>query len=135
MLVLPSALAIAAIAALVYEALWHRDPVAVVLAALTLLAATARAALTFRENLRMLSEQTLTNALERLAYSGESWIVFLEGHGERNTAGDARHQRKQAPLGRSRKNEPPGEHEHSVYKSLQQSLQRNTGRKSTRMQN
>jgi diguanylate cyclase (GGDEF)-like protein/putative nucleotidyltransferase with HDIG domain len=68
-LVLPSALAIAAIAALVYEALWHRDPVAVVLAALTLVAATARAALTFRENLRMLERTTresLTDSLTGL---------------------------------------------------------------------
>src|SRR5882724_8786833 len=55
--------------------------------------------------------------------------------GEEDTARNARHQRKQAPLGRSRKNEPPGENEHSVYKSLQQGLEQNTGRKSTRMQN
>jgi ABC-type uncharacterized transport system involved in gliding motility auxiliary subunit len=37
-----------------------------------------------RENLRSLSEQTITAALQRLAYSGERWIVFLEGHGERS---------------------------------------------------
>ena len=54
---------------------------------------------------------------------------------EEHTAGDARHQRKQAPLGRPRKNEPSGENEHSVDKPLQQSLEQNTGRKSTRMQN
>src|SRR5205807_5590384 len=54
---------------------------------------------------------------------------------EEHTAGDARHQRKQAPLGRPRKNEPPGENEHSIDKSLQQSLEQNTGRKSARMQN
>ena len=68
-LVLPSAFAIAGIAALVYEALWHRDPVAVVLAALTLLAATARAALIFRDNLRMLERTThesLTDSLTGL---------------------------------------------------------------------
>jgi two-component system cell cycle response regulator len=68
-LVLPSAFAIAAIAALVYEALWHKDPVAVVLAALTLLAATARAALIFRENLHMLERTTresLTDSLTGL---------------------------------------------------------------------
>ncbi|MFL5911333.1 MAG: HD domain-containing phosphohydrolase [Gaiellaceae bacterium] len=68
-LVLPSAFAIAAIAALVYEALWHKDPVAVSLAALTLLAATARAALIFRENLRMLERTThesLTDSLTGL---------------------------------------------------------------------
>jgi two-component system cell cycle response regulator len=69
-LVVPSVFAISAIAALVYEAVWHTDPVAVVLAALTLLAATARAALTFRENLRMLERTTresLTDALTGLA--------------------------------------------------------------------
>ncbi|HKY21323.1 MAG TPA: Gldg family protein [Vicinamibacterales bacterium] len=36
-----------------------------------------------RENLRSLSEQTITGALQRLSYTGEKWIVFLEGHGER----------------------------------------------------
>src|SRR5690606_736438 len=36
-----------------------------------------------RENLRALSEQSITGALQRLSYSGEKWIVFLEGHGER----------------------------------------------------
>lgn len=36
-----------------------------------------------RENLRALSEQNITGALQRLSYSGEKWIVFLEGHGER----------------------------------------------------
>jgi ABC-type uncharacterized transport system involved in gliding motility auxiliary subunit len=36
-----------------------------------------------RENLRALSEQNITGALQRLGYSGEKWIVFLEGHGER----------------------------------------------------
>lgn len=38
-----------------------------------------------RENLRGLSEQAITTALQRLSYTGESWIVFLEGHGERST--------------------------------------------------
>jgi ABC-type uncharacterized transport system involved in gliding motility auxiliary subunit len=37
-----------------------------------------------RENLRALSEQNITGALQRLSYSGENWIVFLEGHGERS---------------------------------------------------
>ena len=41
------------------------------------------------ENLRALSEQTITTALQRLAYSGEQWVVFLEGHGERRIDGDA----------------------------------------------
>ena len=40
------------------------------------------------ENLRALSEQTITTALQRLAYSGEQWVVFLEGHGERRIDGD-----------------------------------------------
>ena len=38
-----------------------------------------------RETLRALSEQNITGALQRLSYSGEKWIVFLEGHGERAT--------------------------------------------------
>lgn len=36
-----------------------------------------------RETLRSLSEQTVTAALQRLSFTGEKWIVFLEGHGER----------------------------------------------------
>jgi ABC-type uncharacterized transport system involved in gliding motility auxiliary subunit len=40
-----------------------------------------------RENLRALSEQNITGALQRLSYSGEKWIVFLEGHGERAVLG------------------------------------------------
>ena len=36
-----------------------------------------------RETLRALSEQNLTGALQRLSYSEEKYIVFLEGHGER----------------------------------------------------
>ena len=39
------------------------------------------------ENLRGLSEQSITGALQRLSYSGDSWIVVLEGHGERSTSG------------------------------------------------
>lgn len=39
------------------------------------------------EHLQDLNEQGLTNALQRLARSGERWIVFLEGHGERNPHG------------------------------------------------
>lgn len=42
-----------------------------------------------REHLRELSEQALTNALQRLARSGERWLVFIEGHGERDIAGQA----------------------------------------------
>ncbi|GAC1629326.1 MAG: hypothetical protein NVS9B10_20360 [Nevskia sp.] len=36
------------------------------------------------ESLRQLSEATITEALQRLSDSGEHYIVFLEGHGERN---------------------------------------------------
>lgn len=39
-----------------------------------------------RESMRQLSEQTITTALQRLTYSGEKWIVFLEGHGERSVS-------------------------------------------------
>ncbi len=42
-----------------------------------------------RENLRGLSEQSITTALQRLSVAGESWIVFLEGHGERSVTGAA----------------------------------------------
>ena len=37
------------------------------------------------------SEEELTNALQRLLRTGERWIVFLEGHGERSPLGDANH--------------------------------------------
>jgi ABC-type uncharacterized transport system involved in gliding motility auxiliary subunit len=36
-----------------------------------------------REALRVLSESTVTGALQRLMDSGEHYVVFLEGHGER----------------------------------------------------
>ncbi|MGQ0620302.1 MAG: GldG family protein [Panacagrimonas sp.] len=39
-----------------------------------------------RESLRQLSEQNITTALQRLTFSGEKWIGFLEGHGERSTS-------------------------------------------------
>jgi ABC-type uncharacterized transport system involved in gliding motility auxiliary subunit len=35
-----------------------------------------------RENLTATTEQAVTTALQRLAYGGERWVVFLEGHGE-----------------------------------------------------
>lgn len=41
-----------------------------------------------RESLRALSEQTLTTALQRLAFSGERVVRFLTGHGERNIESD-----------------------------------------------
>lgn len=43
------------------------------------------------ENLQNLSEQGITNLLQRLARSGERWVVFVEGHGERNPQGVANH--------------------------------------------
>lgn len=36
-----------------------------------------------RESLRSTTEPSITTALQRLAYGGEQWVVFLEGHGER----------------------------------------------------
>lgn len=44
-----------------------------------------------QENLKNLSEMGITNALQRLARSGERWLVFLEGHGERKPHGQANH--------------------------------------------
>lgn len=44
-----------------------------------------------RENLRDVSEQGITNTLQRLARAEERWLVFLEGHGERNPLGGANH--------------------------------------------
>ncbi|HEY1077179.1 MAG TPA: DUF4350 domain-containing protein [Fontimonas sp.] len=41
-----------------------------------------------RENLRATTEQAVTTALQRLAFSGEQYIVFVEGHGERSTSGE-----------------------------------------------
>jgi ABC-type uncharacterized transport system involved in gliding motility auxiliary subunit len=37
-----------------------------------------------KENLRATTEPAITTALQRLAFSGEQWVVFLEGHGERS---------------------------------------------------
>ncbi len=41
------------------------------------------------EKLTRLSEEALTNALQRLAREGERWLVFLAGHGERKPLGEA----------------------------------------------
>jgi len=41
------------------------------------------------EKLTSLSEQALSNALQRLARQGERWLVFLTGHGERKPRGEA----------------------------------------------
>lgn len=42
-----------------------------------------------RENLQTLTEQAMSNALQRLARSADRYIVFLEGHGERSPRGRA----------------------------------------------
>jgi ABC-type uncharacterized transport system involved in gliding motility auxiliary subunit len=39
-----------------------------------------------RETLSDTTEQSITTALQRLAYGGEQWAVFIEGHGERSIA-------------------------------------------------
>lgn len=44
-----------------------------------------------RENLTQVTESGITNAIARLQRQGESWLVFLQGHGERNPFGDANH--------------------------------------------
>jgi ABC-type uncharacterized transport system involved in gliding motility auxiliary subunit len=44
-----------------------------------------------QETLKNINEQSITNALQRLARSGERWLVFLEGHGERKAHGTANH--------------------------------------------
>ncbi|MBI3772371.1 MAG: GldG family protein [Gammaproteobacteria bacterium] len=41
-----------------------------------------------------LSEQSITNALQGLSRTGERWLVFLEGHGERSPFGAANHDLK-----------------------------------------
>lgn len=43
------------------------------------------------EKLQDLSEQGLSNALQRVGRQAQRWIVFLEGHGERNLHGQANH--------------------------------------------
>lgn len=43
------------------------------------------------EHVTELSESALSNALQRVARSGERWLVFLTGHGERNPTGQADH--------------------------------------------
>ena len=44
-----------------------------------------------QEKLASVSEQSITNALQRLARSAERWLVFVEGHGERKPLGEANH--------------------------------------------
>ncbi|MGD9000290.1 MAG: GldG family protein [Granulosicoccaceae bacterium] len=43
------------------------------------------------EHVQQLSEQSLSNALQRMARSGERFVVFLAGHGERLPTGRANH--------------------------------------------
>lgn len=43
------------------------------------------------ERVAALNERSLTTALQRLARVDERWIVFVEGHGERNPHGQANH--------------------------------------------
>ena len=43
------------------------------------------------ERIQDLSEQALTNALQRAARGGERWMLFVEGHGERDPLGEANH--------------------------------------------
>ncbi|MES2490456.1 MAG: DUF4350 domain-containing protein [Pseudomonadota bacterium] len=44
-----------------------------------------------RENLHATTEPIITTALQRLTFSGEQWVVFLEGHGERAVADNESH--------------------------------------------
>ncbi len=44
-----------------------------------------------REHVRQLTEQSLTNALQRLARGGDRRVFFLDGHGERRPDGIANH--------------------------------------------
>jgi ABC-type uncharacterized transport system involved in gliding motility auxiliary subunit len=37
------------------------------------------------------SERALTTAIQRIARGGQRWVVFVEGHGERNPRGEANH--------------------------------------------
>ena len=41
--------------------------------------------------MQSITEQEITNALQRLARGAERWIAFIEGHGERNPLGKANH--------------------------------------------
>lgn len=48
-----------------------------------------------REHVTTLDEQSITNTLQRLSRSGERWLVFVEGHGERSPFGQANHDLQQ----------------------------------------
>jgi len=43
------------------------------------------------EQLQTISEEALTNALQRVARAGERWLAYLTGHGERRLLGEANH--------------------------------------------
>lgn len=43
------------------------------------------------ENVRPGSEEAFTNALQRLLRSGDRWLAFVDGHGERNPLGKSNH--------------------------------------------
>ncbi len=44
-----------------------------------------------KEHVQTLSEQALTNALQRVARGGDRFVAFLTGHGERDPRGQANH--------------------------------------------
>ncbi len=44
-----------------------------------------------QERLQDISEEELTNAMQRLARSQQRWVAFLTGHGERDARGEANH--------------------------------------------
>ena len=43
------------------------------------------------EKVSQVTEAKITNSIQRLMRQGERWLVFLQGHGERNPYGDANH--------------------------------------------
>ncbi len=43
------------------------------------------------EKISLASESRVTNSIQRLLRQGERWVVFLQGHGERNPYSDANH--------------------------------------------
>lgn len=44
-----------------------------------------------QEKLTQVSETSVSNAIQRLLRQGERWLVFLQGHGERNPYSEANH--------------------------------------------
>jgi ABC-type uncharacterized transport system involved in gliding motility auxiliary subunit len=43
------------------------------------------------EKISQINEANVSNAIQRLLRQGERWLVFLQGHGERNPYGEANH--------------------------------------------